>query len=328
MFVSLQPSLSLVRIELSLYRLMVTFQVDKNLVSWLKHINLRIEASSADISARLIGSEFKGRKLSIIKIGAKGASRILALNPDTSFSFAIADGGVFKGVAGDRDVFATPNRFSFMALPGEPVKIHPGADLISGYIFQISADYLLSEAVEHGTQLPSLVTLQETIPGHEQLILACANQLIKFSALADELSSLRIMQPLEESIVSLLATLVGVDPSALNPGKQNNSKPSYVQIALSYMENNLNQPINLSDLCIACNVSCRTLQVSFQTVMSSTPLQVLQELRFTRLRDLLLQGMDVGRACETVGLQHSGRISAKYKQMYGELPSHTRSRRL
>lgn len=302
----------------------MSFRVDPGIEAWVRRANPRIVAISKDLSAHIVGSEFLGRNLSIVKISAKGASSILARNSDTLFSFAIADKGLYTGSAGNRDVFSTPNRFSFMALPGEAIKLIPNADCITGYIFQISSDYLLSEAVQHGTQLPSLVTLQDTIPGHEELILACANQLMKFSELADELSSLRIMEPLEESIVSLLATLVGVDPSILNPVKQSKSQPSYVQIALSYMEANITKSLTLSDLCMACNVSCRTLQVSFQSVMKSTPLQVLQELRFTRLRDLLLQGMDVRRACQSVGLQHNGRISAKYKQMYGELPSQTR----
>lgn len=302
----------------------MTFRVDPGLEAWVRRVNPRIAPISKDLSAHITGSVFHGNYLSIVKVSAKGASSILARNSDTLFSFAIADKGLFKGVAGNREVFSMPNRLSFMALPGEAIKLVPNADCITGYIFQLSSDYLLSEAVIHGTQLPSLASLQDTIPGHEQLILACANQLMKFSDLADELSSLRIMEPLEQSIVSLLATLVGVDPITLNPGKQSKSQPSYVQIALSYMEANISKPLTLSDLCMACNVSCRTLQVSFQSVMKHTPLQVLQELRFTRLRDLLLQGMDVKRACESVGLQHSGRISAKYKQMFGELPSHTR----
>jgi len=41
----------------------------------------------------------------------------------------------------------------------------------------------------------------------------------------------------------------------------------------------------------------------------------------------LLQGLEVGRACESVGLLHSGRISANYKRMFGELPRQTRSHR-
>ena len=304
----------------------MNFQIDTKIESWIKRFSPRIEASDTDTDAYVFGSEYLGRELSIGKIGAKGTKNILARNPESLFSFVITDGGFFKGMAGNRDVFATPNKLSFIALPGEAINLLPASDSVSGYFFQISADYLLSEALLHGTQLPSLLTLHETIPGHEELILACANQLMKFSELADELSSLRIMEPLEQSIISLLATLVGVDPAALNPGKQNNIQPSYVQIALSYMEANLTNQLSLSDLCKACNVSSRTLQVSFQSVMESTPLQVLQELRFNRLKGLLSQGMDVKSACESVGLQHSGRISAKYKQMYGELPSHTRSK--
>ncbi len=60
--------------------------------------------------------------------------------------------------------------------------------------------------------------------------------------------------------------------------------------------------------------------------MGRTPLKVLQEIRFKKFRGLLLQGQDVGRACESVGLQQTGRVSGKYKQIFGELPRETRAR--
>ena len=303
-------------------------EVDQCLSAWVASIDPRFQSEVDDTTLAVTGSEYLGTNLSIVKVSCKGSVKsILARNPQDLFSFGISDVGLFRGMAGNREIFSNPQRLAFILLPGESIKLAPAAEFFSGYIFHIKSEYLLSESIKHGTQLPSLLTLHDAIPGHEQLVLACANQLLKFFALGDEVGSLRVLQPLEESIVSLLATLISVEPDVLVGGKQAQSQPSYVQIALSYMENNISENITLSDLCIACSVSGRTLQVAFQAVMSRTPLQVLQELRLNRLRDKIINGMDISSACEEVGLQHSGRISAKYKQLFGELPRNTRSRR-
>lgn len=306
----------------------MNLKIDQCLSAWVASISPHFQSDVDDASLEITGSEYRGTNLSIIKVGSRGQLKsIIARNPQDIFSFGISDIGLFRGSAGNREIFSTLQRFAFILLPGESIKITPAAEFFSGYIFHIKSEYLLSESIKHGTQPPSLLTLQDAIPGHEQLILACANQLLKFFALGDEIGSLRMLQPLEESIVSLLATLISVEPDLLANAQPAQSQPSYVQIALSYMENNISGNITLSDLCIACSVSGRTLQVAFQAVMSRTPLQVLQELRLNRLRDKIINGMEISTACEQVGIQHCGRISAKYKQLFGELPRDTRSGR-
>ena len=306
----------------------MNLEIDQCLSAWAARNSLRFQSDADDTPLVFTGSEYSGTNLSIIKVSSRGHPKcIFARNPQDLFTFGISDVGLFRGLAGNREIFSNPQRFAFILLPGESIKLMPAVEFFSGYIFHIQSEYLLSESIKHDTQLPSLLTLQDAIPGHEQLILACANQLLKFFALSDEIGSLRILQPLEESIVSLLATLISVEPDLLVSGKQSQSQPSYVQIALSYIENNISENITLSDLCIACSVSGRTLQVAFQAVMSRTPLQVLQELRLNRLRDKIINGMEISSGCEQVGIQHSGRISAKYKQLFGELPRNTRSRR-
>ena len=306
----------------------LSIQVNEALVSWLQGIKVHVDPLDQSVGPSLAGSRFDGDHLTIVKAEVDGASRVLARNPDSWFSFGIHDDSSLTVSSGDREIVARSQKLAFIALPGELVKLFPRNRLVSGYIFHISSDCLIAEAVKHGTQSPSLLTLHETIPGHEELILACANQLIKFSALANNLPSQRIMRPLEQSIVSLLATLVGVDSAILdsNVSVSDGCRPSYVQIALSYMEDNISSAITLSDICVACNVSSRTLQVAFVSVMKQTPLQVLQEIRLKKFRGFLLQGFDVGRACECVGLQQTGRVSGKYKHMFGELPRETRSR--
>lgn len=304
----------------------MSIQVNEALVSWLQSLKIHVDSQDQGNGASFLGSSYVGDHLTIIKVEVEGASRVLVRNPDSLFSFGIHDDSSLTVSSGDREIIPRPHKFAFIALPGELVNLVPRGNLVNGHIFHISSDFLIAEAAKHGTSSPSLLSLHETIPGHEELILACANQLLKFSGLGNELSSQRTMQPLEQSIVSLLATLVGVDYRSLEPKSSDGCRPSYVQIALTYMEDNISRAINLSDICIACNVSSRTLQVSFQSVMRRTPLQVLQEIRFKKFRGFLLQGLDVGQACEYVGLQQTGRVSAKYKLMFGELPRETRAR--
>jgi transcriptional regulator GlxA family with amidase domain len=164
------------------------------------------------------------------------------------------------------------------------------------------------------------MSLADTLPGHESLLLACAKQMI-----IPEASAL-VVEPLEASVFSLLASLLAAEQKSVPSSLINASTHSrYVQIALSYMEERLAEPITLRDLCNTCCVSARTLQISFQSVMNRPPLQVLHELRLTRLRELLLCGAKVATACKSVGLSPSGRLSASYQSMFGELPRQTRS---
>lgn len=290
------------------------------------HVDACDEHSSEE-RLRSLGSVFIGDNLSLSKVQLSFASRFLIRNPPDSFVFAIADSGQSSGVVADRDIRLFPGRLSFALLPGEVLKLQPISDHISGLLFKVSAQSLLQESHEHGADDPCLSSLIDTLPGHEALLIACAKQLL--DACSDESSvSSRMIRPLEDSIFSLLASLVGSQPK---PARQSirdvSTHSNYVQLALSHMENHLSDQINLSDLCNVCCVSARTLQISFQSVMNRTPLSVLQEMRLTRLRDMLLNGSEVSRACKCVGLTPSGRLSASYKKLFGELPRQTRLRK-
>jgi transcriptional regulator GlxA family with amidase domain len=100
----------------------------------------------------------------------------------------------------------------------------------------------------------------------------------------------------------------------------------HVERAMAYMERHMGEEISLHNLCKACHISARTLQVAFQTVRGRTPLQALQEIRLTGLKQLILGNSEIREACTQVGLPPSGRMAANYKRLFGELPSQTRLR--
>jgi AraC-like DNA-binding protein len=305
--------------------------IDAAIEELIGNAEFHIDPSGIEVSSQngILGTGFFGERVALAKADLTGISRFLFRSPDDTLVIAIAESGKSSGVAARNTIKIIPGRFSFLLLPHEVLKLTPQSPKVSGYVFKFSAKAILEESLLHSTENPSLSTLIDTLPGHETLLTACANQLIGFASY-DQKNSELLTQPLEASIFSLIASLVATTPKQnLAQGLPDASTHSrYVQIALSYIEDNIAESITLSDLCQACCVSARTLQISFQSVMNRSPLQVLQELRLTQLRDLLLRGEDVSPACRQVGLQSSGRLSASYKKLFNELPRQTRQRGL
>lgn len=264
---------------------------------------------------------YLGSRVSVVNVRLSSVTRLLLRTPPDTLVVAIPELGQCTGLAAKRVLRFFPGRLSFILLPGDVLKLCPKSELVSGFLFKFSSQSILSESKLHGVDDPSLISLADTLPGHESLLLSCAKQMINPGT-----SSL-VIDPLEASVFSLLASLVAPEPKSVSTNLLNASTHSrYVQSALTYMEEQLANPITLHDLCNGCCISARTLQVSFQTVMNRPPLQVLHELRLTRLRELLLQGTKVSLACKTVGLSPSGRLSASYCNLFGELPRETRSK--
>ena len=283
-----------------------------------RHVDVSIAADAGPPSSE--SAAYFGAKVSLLQVRLSSISRLLVRNPSDSLVVAIPDVGQCTGSAAKRDLRFVPGRLSFILLPGEVLKLTPKSNYVSGFLFKLSAQDIVSESITHGVSEPSLMSLADTLPGHESLLLACAKQMIVPDA------SALVVEPLEASVFSLLASLLAAEQKSVPSSLINASTHSrYVQIALSYMEERLAEPITLRDLCNTCCVSARTLQISFQSVMNRPPLQVLHELRLTRLRELLLCGAKVATACKSVGLSPSGRLSASYQSMFGELPRQTRS---
>ena len=294
---------------------------------WFDAAQVRLFPSSSDSSgSQLSGLHHDGGAVTVLQLSSQGITRVLFRNPPGLISLAISELGQCRGSAGGREFRSVPNRFGFLLRSDEVLQILVGSPRLSGLLIQLPEELLLQECQLHEVADPDLNSLNDTIPGHEALLLACSRQLLDFKSQPAGPTRARMMQPLEASILSLLASLVGsVDVAAASsPPEQPQSQ--HVQNALAYLEEHIADAVTLTDICRACNVSARTLQVSFQAVMNRTPLQAFQEMRLTRLRQLLLHRVAVRNACEQVGLQPSGRMAGNYKKMFGELPSQTRLR--
>jgi AraC-like DNA-binding protein len=301
--------------------------VPPDLLDWLRGAQFQLfpagEAPGSG-STSVDWRHHAGGSVSVLQLTGVGLDRVLFRSHPDRLCLVFAEFGQGRGSAGGRSFHFMPQRFSFMLLPSDVLQLLNAAPRVGALVLELPVELLLKECQLHDIQQPSFLTLQDSIPGHEVLLIACARQLLEASMLPEGAQRQRISQPLELSILSLVASLVGSGPTREVTAPPAQMQDQHVQNALIFFEQNLTRSIALIDICKACNVSARTLQASFQVVMQRPPLQALLELRLSRLRQLLLKGMEVRVACQQTGLPPSGRMASYYKSMFGELPSQTR----
>jgi len=90
------------------------------------------------------------------------------------------------------------------------------------------------------------------------------------------------------------------------------------------------RPMQLSDLCQLTGSSARSIARACQTILETSPLRYLKQLRLNQARILLREGSrdrtTVSECALFAGFSHLGRFSADYRRMFGESPSQTLNR--
>jgi len=113
----------------------------------------------------------------------------------------------------------------------------------------------------------------------------------------------------------------------LNHVESSAAQPPMLRRAISYIHDNADGDIGLSDIATAVNVTPRSVQYMFRRHLGTTPLEYLRRVRLHRAhRDL----QTADPAVETVtaiayrwGFAHPGRFSMAYKELFGTAPSRT-----
>lgn len=88
--------------------------------------------------------------------------------------------------------------------------------------------------------------------------------------------------------------------------------------------------MGLSDLCQLTGASARSIAYACQSVLETSPMRYLKQLRLNQARILLREGSpdrtSVSECAHFAGFSHLGRFSADYRRMFGESPSQTLDR--
>ncbi len=167
-----------------------------------------------------------------------------------------------------------------------------------------------------GTALPAFETLQGLSPHGRP------------SAAGDHAQALADLE--DGAIAALSTTLERVEPRGRGLSRPpRGGRYRVARAAAEYMNDQLELPMTISEVCSAVGASYRTLERAFVQTYGLGPKRYLTHRRLSRLRLLLKAGhggaLGVTDLFLECGLTHFGRAAEGYRRLFGETPSMTAS---
>ncbi|WP_069711978.1 helix-turn-helix domain-containing protein [Curtobacterium sp. ER1/6] len=126
------------------------------------------------------------------------------------------------------------------------------------------------------------------------------------------------------SVASSVRVLRDEGTASLAWGEHRNAR---IRSAVETIHARAHEPLTVSEIARAADLSVRGLQESFQRTLDRTPMQYLREVRLRRAHDDLLRAepatVSVAEVASRWGFTHMGRFSGEYLRRFGEYPKHT-----
>jgi AraC-like DNA-binding protein len=104
------------------------------------------------------------------------------------------------------------------------------------------------------------------------------------------------------------------------PGQLRATDLEVVTRAHDYMATRLSHPLRLPEVARACDVSMFQLIRVFRRVAGVTPMAYLVQLRVTRARRLLTEGMNAGTAAHLCGFSDQSHLTRVFREIVGVPP--------
>lgn len=133
---------------------------------------------------------------------------------------------------------------------------------------------------------------------------------------------------LEELIIS---TLLYIHPSNYYDqvrGTREHRERTAVHKSIEFIERHLAERISLGHLAEHAGVSVRSIQAGFREDLDTTPVAYIRDRRLDKTRAALMEafpsdGITVGQVAERWGFTNPGTFAIRYRERFGEPPSHT-----
>lgn len=238
-----------------------------------------------------------------VGLGNDGFFSDRPLQPNSLFT--LGDGGELN--------FRTPQHFDLLAVTADATSLREYGE----QVWQIDTEERMpraglitppGEATDALRQF--LLSLLSTLEGNPKL-----------------LNYAPIRKGIEQEIFNKLICTLNEAPKQ-QPAPEPGSRHRIVAQAKRYVNDHIDEPVSVADLCTALKISRRTLQYSFQVVLNVNPVAWLRATRLNSARRSLKMARDDSRAtvadiAARWGFWHLSHFAADYKQMFGELPSQT-----
>lgn len=133
---------------------------------------------------------------------------------------------------------------------------------------------------------------------------------------------------LARRVQQLLALLCAPSPHTAHPAPLCQQRRfATVLAARALVSQPLHQAITVDDVCARLHLTRRTLQNHFLSVVGLSPADFLKAVRLNacrrQLRAASIHALSVQEVAAQWGFFHMGHFAHDYKEMFGELPSHT-----
>jgi AraC family ethanolamine operon transcriptional activator len=172
----------------------------------------------------------------------------------------------------------------------------------------------------------SLPAVQATpiSPRHHAAVCASIESILHCGDQADSVALTRRVQ-------QLLTLLCSPSPHTLPPAPPGphaqQRRFATVLAARALVSQPLHQAITVDDVCTRLHLTRRTLQNHFLSVVGLSPADFLKAVRLNacrrQLRAASIHALSVQEVAAQWGFFHMGHFAHDYKEMFGELPSHT-----
>lgn len=283
--------------------------------------------SNSNGALNVLGNAYSSR-VSVLRLQPHGLGALqLQAGPDTLLLlFRLR--GVVGGSCGGRPLLEPTEGLIGCLFPAERLQLNfqtPTVDLMG---MQLSHALLTLVCALNDKPTPSPTLLSEVLDGFELALVPMLEAFVRRNSANLSANQRQKLQRLEAAVVSTMVRLMpdqGQGSVPRQPGEALGaaSAREYCQRAERVMRSNLQRKLSLDSLAIACGCSKRTLQLAFRDSHDCTPMQHLQRLRLTCMREQLLLGASISEACRVAGLSADGRTAGYYRQQFGELPSTT-----
>jgi len=259
-----------------------------------------------------------GASLETRCVGLEGLAPDLGFCPQSLYLFFLCRGSI-EGMAGGRNVRSLIHHYAFCL---------DGAE--DSALKATSGSSFLMLRIQHQL-IPSnycLDRLHWQVSSCDNFLYRLCLERIKIESQPQFRSLLASVRcKIDQLILELLQSLVNASADAFSPliyiANDGLGADDCIDSAMAYIDGRLNQSIKIEDLCQYIGLSPRAFQKLCKSRLGRSPRQLVQERRMIRLRALLEGRVPVSRACAEVGLKASGTTASLYRDMFGELPSHT-----
>jgi AraC-like DNA-binding protein len=130
----------------------------------------------------------------------------------------------------------------------------------------------------------------------------------------------------QREVAAALLDLYRFRAEAVPPG-WGHHRNARIRTAVEYLHAHAHEPLTVSDVARAADLSVRGLQEAFQRTLDRSPMQYLREVRLRRAHEDLaaahLGQVGVADVAARWGFTHMGRFSGEYLRRFGEYPKQT-----